>query len=55
VVDGLVNAVGLASLFGGETLKYGNNGQLQFYVLTIALGVAGLGVLMNWSALSALF
>ncbi len=55
VVDGLVNAVGLASLFGGETLKYGNTGQLQFYALTIALGVAGLGVLMNWHALSALF
>ncbi|PZV03451.1 MAG: NAD(P)H-quinone oxidoreductase subunit F [Leptolyngbya sp.] len=55
VVDGLVNAVGLASLFGGETLKYGNTGQLQFYVLTIALGVAGLGILMNWQALSALF
>jgi len=55
VVDGLVNAVGLASLFSGETLKYGNTGQLQFYVLTIALGVAALGVLMNWSALSALF
>ncbi|MBD2232918.1 NAD(P)H-quinone oxidoreductase subunit F [Phormidium tenue] len=55
VVDGLVNAVGLASLFSGETLKYGNTGQLQFYVLTIALGVAGLGILMNWQALAALF
>ncbi|MGG6241508.1 NAD(P)H-quinone oxidoreductase subunit F [Nodosilinea sp. AN01ver1] len=55
VVDGLVNAVGLASLFSGETLKYGNTGQLQFYVLTISLGVALLGVLMNWHALSALF
>ncbi|MGB3199821.1 MAG: NAD(P)H-quinone oxidoreductase subunit F [Nodosilinea sp.] len=55
VVDGLVNAVGLASLFGGETLKYGNSGQLQFYVLTISVGVALLGVLMNWHALTALF
>ncbi|MBE9141196.1 NAD(P)H-quinone oxidoreductase subunit F [Nodosilinea sp. LEGE 07088] len=55
VVDGLVNAVGLASLFGGETLKYGNSGQFQFYVLTISLGVAGLGILMNWQALTALF
>ncbi|MBD1916686.1 MULTISPECIES: NAD(P)H-quinone oxidoreductase subunit F [Cyanophyceae] len=55
VVDGLVNAVGLASLFSGETLKYGNTGQFQFYVLTIALGVAGLGILMNWQALAALF
>lgn len=55
VVDGLVNGVGLASLFGGETLKYGNSGQLQFYVLTIALVVAGLGIVMNWSVLAALF
>ena len=55
VVDGLVNAIGLASLFGGETLKYGNSGRLQFYVLTIAVGVAVLGVLIGWSSLSVLF
>lgn len=48
VVDGLVNAVGLASLFGGETLKYGNSGRLQFYVLTIAVGVAVIGLVMSW-------
>lgn len=55
VVDGLVNAVGLASLLGGETLKYGNSGRLQFYVLTIAVGVAVIGVLIGWSSLAALF
>jgi NAD(P)H-quinone oxidoreductase subunit 5 len=55
VVDGFVNAVGLASLFSGEALKYGNSGQLQFYILTIALGVAALGIGMNWAALNALF
>ncbi|NJL49425.1 MAG: NAD(P)H-quinone oxidoreductase subunit F [Leptolyngbyaceae cyanobacterium SM2_5_2] len=55
VVDGLVNAVGLASIFGGETLKYGNTGRLQFYALTIAFGVALLGVLMSWQYLAALF
>lgn len=55
VVDGLVNAVGLASLLGGETLKYGNSGRLQFYVLTIAVGVAVIGVLIGWSSLTALF
>jgi NAD(P)H-quinone oxidoreductase subunit 5 len=55
VVDGLVNAVGLASLFSGETLKYGNSGRLQFYVLTIAVGIAVIGVLLGWSSLTALF
>lgn len=51
VIDGLVNAVGVASLFSGETLKYGNTGRLQFYVLTIALGVALLAILMTWQYL----
>jgi NAD(P)H-quinone oxidoreductase subunit 5 len=48
VVDGLVNAVGLASLFGGETLKYGNSGRLQFYILTISVGVAVIGIIVSW-------
>ena len=51
VVDGLVNLVGVASLFSGETLKYGNTGRLQFYVLTIALGVALLAMVMTWQYL----
>lgn len=55
VVDGLVNAVGLASLFGGETLKYGNSGRLQFYVLTIAFGVALIGILIGWQSFVSLF
>lgn len=54
VVDGLVNAIGLASLFGGETLKYGNSGRLQFYILTISVGVAVIGILMSWHYFSAL-
>jgi NAD(P)H-quinone oxidoreductase subunit 5 len=54
VVDGLVNFVGLASIFGGETLKYNNSGQTQFYVLTIALGLAFIGIAMSWSFLSHL-
>jgi NAD(P)H-quinone oxidoreductase subunit 5 len=40
VVDGLVNAVGLASLMGGESLKYSISGQSQVYLLTIMVGVA---------------
>ena len=54
VVDGLVNLVGIASIFGGETLKYGNSGKTQFYVFTIAFGLALIGILMSWSILSEL-
>lgn len=42
VVDGFVNGVGWAAVFGGQGLKYGVSGQSQFYVLTIVLGVGGL-------------
>ena len=55
LVDGVVNAVGMASLFGGEALKYNNSGRLQFYVLTISIGVAFIGVLMSWRYLPDLF
>jgi NAD(P)H-quinone oxidoreductase subunit 5 len=48
VVDGAVNLFGLATIFGGEGLKYSGTGQSQFYVLTIAAGVAGLLVLIIW-------
>jgi NAD(P)H-quinone oxidoreductase subunit 5 len=49
IVDGVVNAVGLASVMGGEGLKYSASGQSQFYVLTILLGVSVLGLLLTWS------
>ncbi|MBD2257814.1 NAD(P)H-quinone oxidoreductase subunit F [Pseudanabaena sp. FACHB-2040] len=48
LVDGLVNFVGLASLFGGETLKYGNSGRFSFYGLTILSGVVLIGLFMSW-------
>ncbi|MDJ0702198.1 MAG: NAD(P)H-quinone oxidoreductase subunit F [Leptolyngbyaceae cyanobacterium MO_188.B28] len=53
-VDSLVNLVGLASIFGGETLKYNNTGRTQFYMLTISFWVALIAILMNWSTLSQL-
>ncbi|HEY9658110.1 MAG TPA: NAD(P)H-quinone oxidoreductase subunit F, partial [Allocoleopsis sp.] len=49
LVDGFVNFVGLSSLLGGETLKYSNSGQSQFYILTIAAGVVLIAGLVGWS------
>ncbi len=54
LVDGLVNLVGISSLFSGEALKYGNSGQTQFYVLTIAIGLVFTAFWMSWSFLSHL-
>jgi NAD(P)H-quinone oxidoreductase subunit 5 len=51
VVDGVVNLVGLASLFGGESLKYSSSGKSQAYMLTILLGVGMIGLYLSWSKL----
>jgi NAD(P)H-quinone oxidoreductase subunit 5 len=51
VVDGAVNLVGFASLFGGESLKYSESGKSQAYVLTILLGVGFIGLFLSWSKL----
>ncbi|MDB9526124.1 NAD(P)H-quinone oxidoreductase subunit F [Oscillatoria sp. CS-180] len=48
LVDGLVNFVGMASIFSGEALKYNNTGRLQFYVLTISFCVAVISIIMSW-------
>jgi len=54
LVDGLVNLVGLATVFSGQSLKYNVSGQTQFYALTILLGIAFLGVMVTWPVLSHL-
>jgi NAD(P)H-quinone oxidoreductase subunit 5 len=51
IVDGFINAVGLVSIWGGESLKYSNSGQSQFYVLTIVVGMAAIGLVLAWSIL----
>jgi NAD(P)H-quinone oxidoreductase subunit 5 len=54
VVDGLVNFIGLSSLFSGEALKYANNGKLQSYALTIAFFVAVIGIYLSLNYLPLL-
>ena len=39
LVDGVINLVGLAAIFSGESLKYSISGQTQFYFLSIFIGV----------------
>lgn len=48
LVDGLVNMVGFATVFSGQSLKYSSSGKTQFYALTILLGVSILALLMTW-------
>jgi NAD(P)H-quinone oxidoreductase subunit 5 len=48
VVDGLVNSLGIATIFSGESLKYGTSGQVQNYFFTIALGAGALGLMVAW-------
>jgi NAD(P)H-quinone oxidoreductase subunit 5 len=46
IVDGLVNLVGIGTLVSGQTLKYNNSGQSQFYILSIFSGVIILSLMM---------
>lgn len=52
IVDGIVNLVGLATAFSGQTLKYNVSGQTQFYALSILLGVTIFGLVICWPILS---
>ena len=52
VVDGFVNLIGLASIFGGESLKYSGSGQSQFYALVVFLSITLLGLFLNWSSVN---
>ncbi|NEP30534.1 NAD(P)H-quinone oxidoreductase subunit F [Moorena sp. SIO3B2] len=48
IVDGLVNLVGLGTVFSGQGLKYSVSGKSQFYVLTILLGISLLAIFITW-------
>jgi NAD(P)H-quinone oxidoreductase subunit 5 len=48
VIEGLVNSVGVATIFGSEGLKYGTSGQIQSYFFTITVGAGALGAMMAW-------
>ncbi len=49
VVDGLVNFVGVASIFSGESLKYTVSGQSRNYLLTLFLGLLLAVTAIGWS------
>ena len=48
IVDGLVNFVGLTSIFSGEGLKYSTSGQSQGYILTILVSLGLFTLLISW-------
>lgn len=52
LVDGIVNLVGLATIFSGESLKYNVSGQTQFYALSIFIGITFLVAITCWPLLS---
>lgn len=49
IIDGLVNLVGFAAIFSGQSLKYSVSGQSQAYMLTIIIGISILGFFISWS------
>lgn len=51
VIDGAVNFVGAASIFGSEGLKYSASGQSQSYILTIVAGIGLLMLMTTWAML----
>ncbi len=52
-IDGVGNFFGFATLFSGQSLKYSTSGQSQFYMLTIVLGLVGIGLWLCYPLLNA--
>ncbi|MBD2297036.1 NAD(P)H-quinone oxidoreductase subunit F [Nostoc sp. FACHB-87] len=49
LVDGLVNFVGIFTIFGGQSLRYSISGQSQGYMFTILVVISILGFFISWS------
>ncbi|HEY9625156.1 MAG TPA: NAD(P)H-quinone oxidoreductase subunit F [Crinalium sp.] len=54
IVDGMVNLLGVASLFSGETLKYTISGRSRQYLFTVLMGVILAIAFLTWSTLRPL-
>jgi NAD(P)H-quinone oxidoreductase subunit 5 len=52
IVDGLVNFVGVASIFSGESLKYTISGQSRNYLLSLFMGLLLVLVTVGWAFLN---
>jgi NAD(P)H-quinone oxidoreductase subunit 5 len=51
IFDGIVNSVGIGTLFSSQNLKYLTSGVSQSYVLTILIGVSVLALTAGWEFL----
>lgn len=47
IVDGVVNLVGLSTIFGGQALKYSTSGQSQLYIFSILLGLIFIAIIFG--------
>jgi NAD(P)H-quinone oxidoreductase subunit 5 len=47
IIDGVVNGIGLTTLWGGQTLKYNNTGFGQFYLLSILIAMSLIALLIT--------
>ncbi|MGI0482449.1 NAD(P)H-quinone oxidoreductase subunit F [Geminocystis sp. CENA526] len=47
IVDGVVNLVGLSTIFGGQALKYSTSGQSQLYIFSILLGLIFISIIFG--------
>jgi NAD(P)H-quinone oxidoreductase subunit 5 len=52
-IDGVGNFFGFATLLSGQSLKYSTSGQSQFYMLTIVVGLVGIGLWLCYPLLNA--
>ena len=51
-IDGVGNFFGFATLLSGQSLKYSTSGQSHFYMLTIVVGLVGIGLWLCYPLLN---